>query len=174
MDQFENREPPDLMVVISRDEVESRNTGPLLGSLRRLSESEADLHALRGSVDLSVHGYDDDNRELFEIPAVCDYFRLLATQFPYLFWFMSTESPTLRVVASCVSGARRTNTGTSHEVGISVDDSGLIHFIEQQFAGLNKLFADFGLDRSHPGLNEEISMRVIRYLSPDNRQWEQD
>lgn len=100
--------------------MESKDTETVLTSLRKISSSEEHILGFRESVDLAVHGYDDDDRELFEIPEVCDYFSLLATEFPYFFWFLNTKTPTLKVIAFCVSGARRVNSAASGEIGSSV------------------------------------------------------
>ena len=151
-------------VVIFRDDVEAGNIRPALESLEKMRASEARVLEFRGSVDLSVNGYGDDGRELFEIPEVCEYFKLLVAEFPYLFWFVTTEAPTIKVIAGCVCGARRVGVANADGVNSSFDKAELTRFMKHQFAGLNKIFEDYELDRRHPTLNKEISVRVLGCL----------
>ena len=151
-------------VVIFRDDVEAGNIRPALESLEKMRVSEARVLEFRGSVDLSVNGYGGDGRELFEIPEVCEYFKLLVAKFPYLFWFVAAESPTIAVIAGCVCGAHRVGVANVDGVNSSVDKAELTRFLKQQFAGLNKIFEDYELDRRHPTLNKEICVRVLECL----------
>lgn len=82
----------------------------------------------------------------------------------YLFYFLSTKLPTLRIIASCVCS------GEKVEGGSSVDKWELADFMEQQFAGFNALFADHELDQMDPTLNESIGKSVIHYFTGDGNQ----
>jgi hypothetical protein len=88
-----------LYVVVSRDEVESRDLTAPLAALKSLIASPATARAHMESVDVAFSGYDEDARELFEIPEVREYVYRLDGEFPaggsgrwYTLW--SARTPT--------------------------------------------------------------------------------
>lgn len=50
-----------------------------------------DLQRKMGNVEFTVGGYDDDPRELWEIPEVIEYFKALNDHWQYAFFFLNTE-----------------------------------------------------------------------------------
>jgi hypothetical protein len=78
----------DLLIITgSREEVESGDTTSVLGALRRLLERDMALQ-LRQRVFFGVLGYDDDPRELFEIPEVRAWIAAVDAEWPYWFFFL--------------------------------------------------------------------------------------
>jgi hypothetical protein len=71
---------PFMFVGISRQEVESGDTSVLSALLRLLDKESAILY--REMADIAVYGYDDDPRELYEVPEVRDFVRKLDAEFP--------------------------------------------------------------------------------------------
>lgn len=64
-----------ISVVVSRFDVESAHIERTLLFLRELIKNAPDIVRLCGNVEIVVYGYDDDDRELYEIHEVCHYFR---------------------------------------------------------------------------------------------------
>ncbi len=143
----------------TRGEVETMNTEEMLKSLKRINSSRDNALQFCGGVDIGVHGYDDDDRELFEIPEVCKYFNRLTKQFPYFFFFMDLNLPTLKVIAFCLSEARSVGNGR-----VELNNLRLGQFMMGQYTGLNEIFHQHGLDKDYPNLNQEISEEVERYF----------
>lgn len=139
-------------LVIPRSDIEMADTSQLLKTLQKLKSTLCDGIVQCGSVDLSVQGYNDDRRELYEIPEVCRYFRLLSSEFPYWFYFTRPEFAGFHTMVSCACGAKRASPSK-----VSIDNGRLLEFLEQQFTGLNKLFDEFDLDSRYPALNKQIS-----------------
>ena len=154
-----NWEPDSIHLVASRSDLVATNTEEILQSLRNINSSKENALRFRGSVDIGVHGYNDDDRELYEIPEVCRFYELLTTQFPYLFFFLNLQLPTLKAIAFCVCGARLVGNGR-----VEVNNGKLSTFLQSQFSGLNALFQDYGLDDDYPNLNREISEEIFRYF----------
>ena len=98
-------------VSISRFEVEPTNTERIRQNLNRINLSRETALHFREAVDIGVNGYNDDDRELFEIPEVRRYFRLLTEKFPYFFFFLNLRQPTLKVIAFCVCDAQPVGNG---------------------------------------------------------------
>ena len=154
-----NWEPDSIHLVASRSDVVATNTEEILQSLRKINSSKENALRFRGSLDIGVHGYNGDDRELYEIPEVCRYYELLTTQFPYLFFFLNLQSPTLKAITFCVCGARLIGNGS-----VEINNAKLTAFLQSQFSGLNALFQDYGLDTDYPDLNREISEEILRYF----------
>lgn len=91
-----------LLLVISREEVESQNTVPALGVLNSLLESPEKALAYKENVDLSFYGYDDDPRELFEIPEVRNFASQLDDKFPFWLFFLSRFGLGLQCLFFCM------------------------------------------------------------------------
>ena len=152
-------EPDFIDLVASRSDVEATNTEEMLRSLNKINSSRDNALRFRGAVDIAVHGYDDDDRELFEIPEVRRYYKLLTEQFPYFFFFLNLHQPTLKVIAFCLCDAHLVGNGR-----VEIDNLKLTNFIQNHFTGLNAVFHEYGLDNDYPDLNREISEEVIRYF----------
>ena len=157
-----SRQFPRILVVISRRDVENAEIQPTQKVLERLKSSlSCDPLSYCGAVDLSVDGYTDDERELYEIPEVCEYLDRLSVAFPYLFYFLSTDTQGLKMITACVCGAQRVGGDARQTV---MDNQSVMRFMGTQFAGLNKLFHEFDLDEHYPKLNEQTGNRVMHYL----------
>lgn len=78
-----------LSLVISREEVESQNITSALSVLNSLLETPEKASAYKESVDISFYGYDEDSRELFEIPEVRNFVFQLDDKFPFWLFFLS-------------------------------------------------------------------------------------
>ena len=158
-------------IVIPRDDVEQSDIGPVLQQLRRVYSDTKNIRRNQGKLDLSVHGYGSDDRELYEISEVCEYVKLLSLEFPYWFYFLDLERPTLGAFSSCVSNAKRVvdKDGITY---FSVDSEVLASFMFAQFTGLNKLFHEHDLDRKFPSFNRTISERVTEYYETLQRMWQ--
>jgi hypothetical protein len=90
-----------LVIVITRQEVESLDiTGPL-NMLQPLLESPQTARNHFEKIDLAFHGYDDDSRELFEIPDVRNFVFKLDDAFPYWFYFLSKNDLGLQALILC-------------------------------------------------------------------------
>ena len=71
-----------LIISISKKEIESKKVNQIIGMLNRLLENKETIIYFRERVDIVVTGYDNDSRELWEIPEVRNYIVELDSQFP--------------------------------------------------------------------------------------------
>ena len=71
------------VIVITRQEVESVNITRALNLLQPLLASPQTARSHFEKIDVAFDGYDDDTRELFEIPDVRDFVFKLDEAFPY-------------------------------------------------------------------------------------------
>lgn len=100
-----------ISVVISRDAIEDRNLDEALNVLGPLVVDTATARRFCGSVDVGVDGYNHDPREIYEIPEVRAYIRDLDEEFPFLPFFISRRTGTLKMLAFCLIPSERVAAG---------------------------------------------------------------
>lgn len=90
-----------LVFIISRAEVEERNTSVALRKLKRLVESRETAKAFVERVDIAFHGYDDVGWELPEMSEIRDFVHELDEHFPYWLFFLSKRHLGLQCLLYC-------------------------------------------------------------------------
>ena len=145
-----------LFVVVDRRDVEAGDVSVAAAALLRALADRETVERLRGRVDVGFHGYSDDPRELYEIPEVRRFCGQLDGEFPYWFYFFSTEGVTLGVIACCLCSVSKVKPGV---VSFGPD---LLDFITRHFEALNWLIDNYALDERH---NIQISRNVTEYFS---------
>lgn len=86
-----NTESVMVVLDISRREIESGNISSTLDRLLVLSDTREAAYLYRESLLFQVGGYDNDPRELPEIPAVRAFFAKLADEWPHWLWFLHRD-----------------------------------------------------------------------------------
>lgn len=84
-----NTEPAIIVLAITRKEVESGSIASTLEHLHTLTDTRENALLYRESLVFQVGGYDDDPRELTEIPEVRAFFHHLAAEWPHWLWFLA-------------------------------------------------------------------------------------
>ena len=90
-----------VVVLVSRAEVEANDISSPLKVLRTLTQSPATAREFFERVDIAFHGYDQDSRELFEIPEVRNFVHRLDEQFPFWLFFLSKHHLGLQCLLLC-------------------------------------------------------------------------
>ena len=90
-----------LLLVIPRDEVESRDLAPALSVLEPLIRSRRTARSFMERVCLAIDGYNDTDWELFEIPEVRDYVQKLDAKFPYWLFFLDKRTSSFDAIWRC-------------------------------------------------------------------------
>lgn len=145
-----------LGVVIPRRDIERLATGSTLDTLQSVLADAETVRLFQGRVDVSFEGWDDDPRELYEIPEVRTFLHRLDDEWPYWLYFLSTELETLRIITFCLCHAGKAGSGLAR-----VSPAALSAFLMAHFDALNRLFAAFSLDED---VNEQISERIVHYF----------
>jgi hypothetical protein len=90
-----------LCIVVSRDQVESGDASEVLKTLKGFLASPAKAKSFQERLDIAFHGYDDDRRELFEIPTVREFVYKLDEGFPFWLFFLSKQHLGLQCILHC-------------------------------------------------------------------------
>ena len=78
-------------IVVSRQEVEGCATGRVVAALMALTDTPGRVRRFADALWLSFDGYNDDARELWEIPEVVRYFAAVHASWPHWCHFMVKE-----------------------------------------------------------------------------------
>lgn len=90
-----------VIVTISRNEVIAGDVSAATSVLAGLTKTPDTARSMFERVDVSFHGYDQDTRELFEIPEVRDFVYKLDDVFPFWLFFLSKQNLGLQAIALC-------------------------------------------------------------------------
>lgn len=147
-----------VLVVVSRQETESLDITPAFNVLQTLLYDADTVRMFQGKASIAFHGYDNDSRELYQIPEVRQYLAELDSKFPYWFYFLSTDHDMLKMIAFCLCRTRKIDVRVAYP-----DPHDMQAFMLAHFDAINRLFDRFQLDES---INEEISGLVADYFCP--------
>jgi hypothetical protein len=70
-------------IVVSRQEVEACATGRVVAALMALTDTPERVRRFADALWLTFGGYDDDPRELWEVPEVVRYFAAVHASWPH-------------------------------------------------------------------------------------------
>jgi hypothetical protein len=152
-----------LAVLISREEIEQQLTAPFEQLILRLQVSRDVVLSAQGKVDMFIGGYDNDPRELYEIPEVRCWIAKAVEQVRYLAWFfdMGARAQGMIIIPPCVCRFERPDANT-----LSIELEDLWAFVEKQFNNLNELADRFSLPED---LNEASSRAICRKVGIDHK-----
>lgn len=145
-----------LSVVVGREEVEICDPTEVLKTLNVLTTNKDTALKFMGKVNIGVHGYDNDPRELFEIPEVRLFFRELDQRFPFWFFFLSTATGALTLLALLLCRITRISPTRS-----AYNQEDFANFINSHLAAMNYVFDSFHLSEE---LNEQRSDELAQYF----------
>lgn len=127
----------------------------------------------QGKVEISFYGYEQDPRELFEIPEARVYMPLLERALPELFFFVRAQQPThtLRVVALCQTKVTWPYGRSTRRVGkqLVYDTAEVASFLDRGYAGLNEVTDWLGLPiEENRRISHEVAECLIGHAVPDD------
>ena len=161
----ETSRPPDIsqqsdyiVLQISQDAIQNCDT----------SEYETLLHGITGSLQsfevafqkyvLLISGYDDDPRELYQIPEVVRFIKDLNSKLPFWLYFVNTgDKRFFSWMVACLCQAMSLDQD-EETIYADFDADTYNDLIEYQFRNIVKLMSGLGMD-------ESIQEKVIKELS---------
>jgi len=91
-----------VILMFSRRQVETCDIDEPLQFMRRLTADRQTALEFSGRISLVIDGYNDDPRELFEIPEVRAYIKRLDQEWRYWFFFLSQADESIKLLESCL------------------------------------------------------------------------
>jgi hypothetical protein len=145
-----------LVVVVAREDVENLALGPTLGVLRTWVESATHVSEVRGRLQMVFHGFDSDEREVWNIPAVRTFVQALDQQFPYWFYLVDLRADTLKILAFCLSRTSSSRPGVT-----AIHPADFQAFLEGHFSAMNQLLDHWNVDEDE---NQQVTAEIIGYF----------
>ena len=145
-----------LLVSVSREDVESHDISWTLDILSGLLADAATVENFQGRVNVSFAGFDDDPREIYEIPEIRRFCSELDKKFPYWLYFLSTDDSSLKMMVFCLCKIEKKGPGL-----VMLDNIDLGRFLYTHFPPFNELFAKYSLNEH---TNRTISDKIFQYL----------
>ena len=132
-----------VVLMFSRREVEAGDALSAVDRLNALFCSREAIWRYRGQVSLVVDGYNDDTRELVDIPEVRAVLREFDARWPYWAFLFNQVDDSIKLLGSCLCAERYLGRGQ-----VEVDPEKLRTFLLRGFAAMNALFNDHGFPES--------------------------
>lgn len=137
----DNNQANFVVLEIPRSCIETAYFASTLEKLYALTDTKKNIETFRGNVAFSVTGYDNDPRELPEIPEVREFFRALTEEWPHWLWFLSRNTGLLRtlmlMLILCDISSHSTEPGL---VNYSVSQNDMARKLEDLLVRGNALF----------------------------------
>jgi hypothetical protein len=145
-----------VVLLISRREVEAGDLASVLSRLKPFLATREDAWRYRGQMTLVVDGYNDDPRELVDIPEVRTLLRGLESSWPLWAYFFNQVDDSIKLLLSCVAGSRFLGRGA-----VELDADLVAAALGRAFGGMNLIFDRFGfpedeLEKMSNGLVEVL------------------
>jgi hypothetical protein len=142
-----------VILVFSRRQVEAGDIDEPLELLRSLTADRGVAIEFCGRVSLVVDGYNDDPRELFEVPEVRAYIKRLDQAWPYWFFFLSQADESIKLLESCLCDTIEVVPGVT-----SIDLDQLERSLARQFTAMHRLREELDLPED---ACEEVAEGII-------------
>lgn len=108
----ENNQPALVILNISQREIKQCLWGSALDRLMVMSDSLDNATRYKQSIGFMVEGYDNDPRELWDIPAVRKYFSALTKEWPLWYWFIAPNLELHRTITAILANSKYTSTSS--------------------------------------------------------------
>lgn len=128
-----------VVLMISRREVEAADLASVLSRLKVFLATREDAWRYRGQMTLVVDGYNNDPRDLVDIPEVRALLRGLEAEWPYWAYFFNQVDDSIKLLLSCVAGCRFLGRGA-----VEMDADLVASALARGFGGMNIVFDRFG------------------------------
>jgi hypothetical protein len=136
---------PLIVLAVDRAKIEANSLQGTLDRLLRLSNLPAHVRKAAQSVELYVSGYDNDRRELSEIPEVRAYFNAITERWPH-WWHFATES-TRRLMHAMLIECEKVK-GPRGRVSFEPNPRALEHYLHRMSRETSDLYRRAGLSQA--------------------------
>jgi hypothetical protein len=154
-------EPKELVsIIITRREIESGDISNSLSVLHTFKKDKKSIRRFCNKIDLSISGYDDDPRELWEIPEVKSYIKQLDKAFPYWFYFITKHSGALKMIFGCCNDIARSNT-----LFFEIKPESMLSFLKSHIFAMNIMCDEIGMSEKEI---EMLTNQNLQYINQSN------
>jgi len=146
-----------VVLMISRREAEGADLASVLSRLKVFLATREDAWRYRGQMTLVVDGYNNDPRELVDIPEVRALLRRLEAEWPYWAFFFNQVDDSIKLLLSCVAGCRFLGNGA-----VEMDADLVAGAMARAFSGMNVVFDRFAFPEDELELMSRGFVEVLQ------------
>ena len=128
-----------IVLMFSRREVEAGDPRASVRRLNALFNARETIWRYRGQVALVVDGYNDDPRELVDVPEVRVFLARFIKAWPYWAYYFNQVDDSIKLLAACLCARRLLGAGQ-----LEIDLDKLDVFLATEFAAMNVIFDEHG------------------------------
>ncbi len=155
------------LIAIDKSEIVSLETEPIESLFQRFESNKELLISLRGKVNFLIFGYDDDKRELFQIPEVRVWAKFIIPRVKYWAYFLDMDGEfngmkTLHICGHKINNLNKMSDSQGHSIEVDVEET--LEFMQNLFGWLNELCDKHGISDE---ANIEQSGKLMRLLFGD-------
>ena len=134
---------PPVILTIEREHIEKADVKPVLLMFRDLGGdvSKEAILGLLGFLTILVKGYEDDPRELWQIPEVRAWFTELERVIPQIVFYLSLDTGMINLFYSTT----RAKCTPDDPLALATKED-ITAFLEETFYWMNRYLADFDID----------------------------
>lgn len=147
-----------------REDIQIGNYEPLIDLIERICSNKFHLVQFRENIEIGIHDYDKDSRELYEIPEVKEWVSNIFYNVPGLSYFLVNDSNSqfLRIfLYSTVESLTMDKTKKDKKIWIEYDPKVLSKIFEILYADLNSFTVSFEISEE---INEKISRNIVKCI----------
>jgi hypothetical protein len=168
-DILKDKETGKVLVALDKEQIVLQNYDQLRSIIERFESTAELLHSLKGKVDIGIHGYNDDPREIFQIEEVRTWTLGIFDNVVGLSYFLSTDelSQFLKQILFCwtdavlIEESDFTKNGMLHKKSMLGDKEKVMNFLNHLFHDLNIFCKKNNLPIE---TNKEISEEISNYM----------
>lgn len=152
---------------IDKKDVKNMSVKSVRNFFNHLRSSKELARRAQGRVEITFNGYDEDSRELFEIPEVRQYMPLLDTALPEIFFFAWSHdrASTLRTLVFCQTRIlNKKIVSPDGRYKIEIDSEFVSQFMTRHWHGLNQMTDWLGISEEE---NAEICYRLLKTMNEE-------
>lgn len=146
-----------IIMIVPKSDVITCATGRMVDRLMKLSDNKENIFKAENALSIMFAGWDNDPRELCEIPEVRKYFFELNNQWSYWFHFCEKFTTTIGLVLSLLFPITRGILNGKSVIYLSDNDVNRV-IMFSLFDSLNKLHNTHGIGIEK---NKEVTNQVI-------------
>jgi len=151
-----------IVLFITEREVKAALVGDIVDRLMTISDRSDLTRQFAGRISICIDGYNEDPRELAEIPEVVSLFRAIDAQWPYWFHFLSLEDRSLDTVFMMLLDVQRRPQAPGESIRLAFDPEGFRSALLAKIKAMNALHDLHEFDEARA---REISDRVLARIN---------
>lgn len=154
-----------LCVIAGYEDIKENNYQPLVELIDRICSNKLHLSKFKENIEIIIHGYDEDIRELFQVPETRSWIKGIFNNVPGLSYFLVNDSDSQFLKLFCFSTIDQISINgdiSDREFGVGYDPIALKRVLDILFGDLNDFTDTFKIPKD---VNTEISRKIAKCLT---------